>query len=221
MKPASRVEIVIEQLLAQLGRQIGLGVVQERSDVVLQRAFAAALVVQKKWLAVVQHDVARLEIAIKKIIVRGTQQKFGQAVEIVFQRLFVERNAGQPQKVILEIVQIPGDGLAIEAGPRIAHCVIQIASCFDLEAGQHGHDSCDRPRPPAGRSLRSCDFSREIRKASCRPSPLRDRRPGPDLRRRFPVPADRDGENAGKIRGTRRFPRARRRECRSRWTLRR
>ena len=45
-----RVEIVIEQLLAQLRRQIGLGVVQKRSNVILQRAFAAALVIQEKWL---------------------------------------------------------------------------------------------------------------------------------------------------------------------------
>ncbi len=53
-----RVEIVIEQLLAQLRRQIGLAIVQKRGDVVLQRAFAAALVIQEKWLAVAQHDVA-------------------------------------------------------------------------------------------------------------------------------------------------------------------
>ncbi len=42
------VEIVIEQLLAQLGRQIGLGIVQKRSDIVLQRSFAAALVIHRR-----------------------------------------------------------------------------------------------------------------------------------------------------------------------------
>ena len=65
------VEIVVEQLLAQRRRQIGLAVVEERGDVVLQRAFAAALVVEKKRLAIAQHDVARLKIAIEKIIVVG------------------------------------------------------------------------------------------------------------------------------------------------------
>ena len=135
-----RVEIVIEQLLAQLRRQIGLGVVEKRRDVVLQRAFAAALIIQKKWLAVAQHDVARLEIAIEKIIAVGAQQELRQAAEIVFQRLLVEGNAGEPKKVILEIIQIPGDGLAIEAGARIAHFVVQIAAGFDLKARQHGHD---------------------------------------------------------------------------------
>ena len=53
-EPAQTVEIMIEQLLAQLGRQIGLGIVQKRSNIVLQRAFAAALIVQEKWLVYVQ-----------------------------------------------------------------------------------------------------------------------------------------------------------------------
>src|SRR5580704_16844376 len=42
------IEIVIEQLLAQLRRQISFGIVQERRDVILQRASSATLVVQKK-----------------------------------------------------------------------------------------------------------------------------------------------------------------------------
>src|SRR6202163_703074 len=71
------VEIMIEQLLAQFGRQVRLGIVQKRSDIVLQRAFAAALIVQEKWLVFVQnfaqHDIARLEVAIEKIIAAGSQ----------------------------------------------------------------------------------------------------------------------------------------------------
>src|SRR5208337_152073 len=94
------VEIMIEQLLAQVRGQVGLGVVQKRSDIVLQRAFASALIVQKKWLVLVQnfaqHDVARLEIAIEKIIAAGAQRKFRQAAEIALQRLFAEGNAGKP-----------------------------------------------------------------------------------------------------------------------------
>ena len=131
------VEIVVEQFLAQLRRQIGLAIEQERRDVVLQRAFAAALVVQKKRLTVAQHDIARLEIPIEKIIVAGGEQKLRQAGEIMLQRLFIEGHAGEPQKIILEIVQIPGDGLAIEAGARIAYFVIQIAASLDLKTRQH------------------------------------------------------------------------------------
>ena len=43
---------MIEQLLAQLRRQIGLGVVEQRSDVILQRALAPSLIVEKIRLSV-------------------------------------------------------------------------------------------------------------------------------------------------------------------------
>src|SRR5712664_4235151 len=65
------VEIVIEELLTELGWEIGLGVVQERGDVVLQSAFAAALIVHKKGIAVAQQDVAGLEVAVKKVFAGG------------------------------------------------------------------------------------------------------------------------------------------------------
>ena len=79
-----------------------------------------------------------MEITIEEIIAAGVQQEFRQAAEIVFQRLLVEGNAGEPEEVILEIIQIPCDGLAIEAGARIAHFVVQIAARFDLKPRQHG-----------------------------------------------------------------------------------
>src|SRR5664280_3630866 len=52
----------------------------------------------------------------------------------------MEGYAGEPKKIVLEIIQVPSDGLAIEAGTRIAHFVIQIAARFDLKARQHGHN---------------------------------------------------------------------------------
>ena len=134
------VEIVVEQLLAQRGRQIGLAVVEQRGDVVLQRAFAAALVVEEERLAIAQHDVARLEIAIEKVVVRRGEQEFGEAGEVVFEGLLVEGNAGEAQEIVLEVVQVPGDGLAIEAGARIADFVVQVAAGFDLKARQNGDD---------------------------------------------------------------------------------
>ena len=110
----------------------------------MQRTFAAALIVEEKWLVFVQnfaqHDVAGLEVAIKKIVSAGAQQQFRQAAEIAFQGLLVERDAGEPEKVVLEIIQVPRDGLAIEAGARIAHFVVQVASRFDLKARQNGNN---------------------------------------------------------------------------------
>src|SRR5271170_2527058 len=76
-KASEAIEIMLEQLLAQIRRQVGLGIVQKRSDVVLERAFAATLVVQKKRLLFTQyfaqHDVAGLEIPIEKIIAARAQ----------------------------------------------------------------------------------------------------------------------------------------------------
>src|SRR5438876_8507366 len=64
-----RVEIVIKQLLAQRRRQVSFGVLEERSDVVLERAFAASLVIHEERITVAQHNVAGLEIAVKKVFV--------------------------------------------------------------------------------------------------------------------------------------------------------
>src|SRR6266849_3642798 len=80
-----------------------------------------------------------MEIAVEKVIAEGAQEEIRQTAEIVFQDLFAERDAGEAEKIILEIIKIPGDGLAIEAGARIAHRVIQIAAGFHLKAGQDGH----------------------------------------------------------------------------------
>src|SRR5712692_7223576 len=133
-------DVTIKQFLAQFRRQIGLGIVQKRSDIVLQRAFAAALIIQEKWLAVSQHDVARLEITIEEVIAVGAQQELNQAAEIVFQLLFVEGDASELKKIIFEIIQVPSDGLVIEAGARIARFVIQISAGLDLKPRQHGHN---------------------------------------------------------------------------------
>src|SRR5467141_1128088 len=137
-KAGKPVEIVIKQQLAHVGRQVGLGIVQKRGDIVLQSAFAAALIIHKKGIAVAQQDVGGLEVAVEKVIARSAQQKFREAAKIVLQGLFVEGDAGETEEIIFEIVQIPRDGLAIEAGDGIADTVVQITAGFDLEAGQHG-----------------------------------------------------------------------------------
>lgn len=70
---------------------------------------------------------------------RSSQQKAGEPPEIILQRLFVERHSRQAQKIIFEIIQVPGDRLAIEAGARIAHLVVQIAPGFNLKTRQYSH----------------------------------------------------------------------------------
>ncbi len=46
-KAGQRLEIVIQQLLAQLGRQVCLAIEQKRGDIILERPSAAALIVQE------------------------------------------------------------------------------------------------------------------------------------------------------------------------------
>jgi hypothetical protein len=52
--------------------------------------------------------------------------------------MFGEGDARETEKVVLEIVQVPGDRLAVETGDGIANVVIQIAAGFDLKAREHG-----------------------------------------------------------------------------------
>src|ERR1700758_5563009 len=107
---------MIEQNLPEFRGQVRFGVKQKRGDVILQRAPSAALVVHEERPAIAQHDVSRLKIAIEEVVALGAQQKFRKAVKIVLERLLVKRNACEPQEIVFEVVQIPGDGLAIEAG---------------------------------------------------------------------------------------------------------
>src|SRR5437764_5840704 len=54
--------------------------------------------------------------------------------------MLVKRNARKAQKIVLEVVQVPGDGLAIEARGGITDAVVQIAGGFDLEAREDSND---------------------------------------------------------------------------------
>src|SRR5262252_4103649 len=123
---------IVQQLLSKGRTEIRLGVIEERGDVVLERTFAPSLVIDEKRPASVQHDIPRLKIAIQEIVVGGAQQKIRQSSEIIFERLFVERDARESEEVILKIIQIPSDRLTIEAITRIANAVVQGPSRFDL-----------------------------------------------------------------------------------------
>ena len=63
-----------------------------------------------------------------------------QTAEIIFECLFIKGDPGQPQKIIFEVIQIPGNGLVIEARTGITDAVIHAAAGFDLETRQHRDD---------------------------------------------------------------------------------
>src|SRR5260370_13301227 len=64
------VKIMIGKLLAEVRREIGLGIVQQRGDVILEGAFAAGFIVHEKGIACAQQDAAAMQVPIKKVITR-------------------------------------------------------------------------------------------------------------------------------------------------------
>src|SRR5262249_41991953 len=98
-----RRDVVVEKQLTNVGRQVGLGVEEKRGDVVLQRALAAALVVEEAGAAIPEHDVAGLKVAVEEIVCAGSEEKFRKAPKIVFEGLFIEGNAGEAEEIVLEV----------------------------------------------------------------------------------------------------------------------
>jgi len=86
-------------LLAQIGREVGLGVVQKRSDVVLQSAFGGPLVVDEKGMSPLRNMMsAGLEVAVEKNRAGRTEKKFGETSEVFFKGMFVEGDAASGRK---------------------------------------------------------------------------------------------------------------------------
>src|SRR5581483_554611 len=137
-KVGELLEVVSKQLLTQFRGQVRFGIIKQGSYVVLQRPFAATLVIQKEWMAVPEHDVAGLEVPIEEVIPVRSQKEPGQPSKILFQSLFIEWNAGELEEVVFEVIQIPGNRLPVEAGSRITHSVVQIPAGLSLKKRQHG-----------------------------------------------------------------------------------
>ena len=129
-------QVMLPQLRADLGRQVGLGVVEQGGQVIMRRAASSALVVYEPRLPVPEHDIARLEIPVKEAVGRRLQQEIREADEIVLEFLLVERDLGQLQEIVFEIIQVPHYGLAVEAGARVAELQVQAAAGLGLEARQ-------------------------------------------------------------------------------------
>ena len=112
-----------------------------------------------------------MEITIKKIVLGRAKQEFGEPVEVVFERLLAEGNSGEAQEVILEVVQVPGDGLAIKAAARVANGVVEIARSVDLKSRQYGDDFAisldDRQRDDFARPIALQKVEQRVLPRSC------------------------------------------------------
>ena len=94
---------------------------KQRGNIILQGTLAAALIVDEIDIVVMNHDVARLKVAIKKVFAVGGEQVFYQRVKVIFQQLFVKWNIDQLEEIVFEVVEVPLHGLPVEGGTRIGH----------------------------------------------------------------------------------------------------
>ena len=93
------------------------------------------MIVDEVNLPIVNHDVARLEIAIEEEVAVALQQLVHQRLKIILQFLIVEGDAGQFYKVIFEVVEVPLHRLPIECMARISHREIQSLFACHLDKG--------------------------------------------------------------------------------------
>ena len=127
--------VVVEQLLSDRLGQFALGTVKERSHIVLCRTLASTLEIDVIGSVPHKHDVASLEIAVEEIVTVRRQKIVGKGTEVPFEEFLIERYSCQLEEIILEILQIPGDRLCIEAAAGVSLGKVHIAS-HNLDKGQ-------------------------------------------------------------------------------------
>ena len=133
---AGRRDVVFQEFVPDLPRDVGPGILQERRHVVLKRALPPALVVDVMGASLMPHDVAGLEVAVQEEMGIRFQKERREPLEIVFEVLFVEVDRHKLQEVVLEVVQVPPDGLRVEPAPGITDREVQVRRRGDLETGQ-------------------------------------------------------------------------------------
>ena len=64
------------------------------------------------------------------------QEERREPLEIIFEGLLVEVDRHEFEEVILEVVQVPPDGLRVEPAPGVTDREVQVRRRGDLETGQ-------------------------------------------------------------------------------------
>ena len=101
-------EIGIQQLLP---KRFGIGsphLIDKRNDVVIHRAFSAALKIYEPRFTILHHHIPRLEIPIEKsrVHIVASKQVVAKPLEVVLQGILVKFQPRRLEEAILEIVQI-------------------------------------------------------------------------------------------------------------------
>ena len=122
--------------MAQTVGIVGFGLPQERSHVIVDRAFASALEVDKPGFAVLNHYVAALEVAIHESGGTAAKEYVRHLLEIIFQTVFLEIHAGCLEETVFKVVQVPQDAAAVELRLRIAIGEVHAVGSGKLYGGQ-------------------------------------------------------------------------------------
>lgn len=88
-------------------------------------------------LVIFYHYVAALEVAVEEVSAVGLEEEVGEAVKIILEKLLVERGVGELEKMVLEVVEIPEDGLTVEVAAGIGHREVHIGAPL-LDGGEVG-----------------------------------------------------------------------------------
>ena len=124
------------------------------------------------------------------------------------------------QKVIFEVVQIPGDRLPVETAARVAYVVVQVAAGFDLKQGQYPNRFKVGVHHLGADAVSGAVRLEELVKCGVAEVFFEVHAPVGGFRRRLPERANRDRESVWRIQGTQRSPDECRTRCRWRSTCR-
>ena len=132
-----RVVVLVNQLAAQLVRILCRGLPEERCKVVVVRSFSATLIVDKPRIAVVvEHHIARLEVAIQECVALLCSQILCQQSEVGLQLQLVEVNLRSLQEAVLKVVQVEQHAVNIKLSLRIAIAEVESARAVHLHVRQ-------------------------------------------------------------------------------------
>ena len=126
--------IIINEFVADGLWQLRLHLIEQRHDIVIQRAFPSALKVDEIQLVIFDHDVARLEIAVHEIVARSLTEEVGESVEIAVEARLVEVDfLVRLHEIVFEIVEVVEDGLSVEARSGVGFAIVKSLMANTLE----------------------------------------------------------------------------------------
>ena len=116
----------MKQFVADGLRNLCFHLIKQRNHIIVQRPFTPALEVNEIQLVVLDHDVARLEIAIHEEVAWSLADEVGEGLEVLAQSRLVEVDfLVRLDEIVFEVVQIINDGLAVETLGRVGLAIIQ------------------------------------------------------------------------------------------------